>query len=74
MAYAASATSTAPAPLCGTKEQLTALNCQNIINPKGGVNTQVRKLFVSFTDIDWLLWYWAACMSELACTLLIMQN
>lgn len=41
--YAADATSTAPAPLCATKEQLVALNCQDIINPTGTVNAQVRE-------------------------------
>ena len=50
--YAANATSTAPAPLCATKEQLDALNCQNIINPTGTVNAQVREYQYSMIQLS----------------------
>ena len=42
--YANASTSTAPAPLCGTLEELENLNCPaiNIINPRSIVTTEVR--------------------------------
>ena len=40
---ALNASTTGPAELCGTMEELIAKNCGNVINPETTVHTEVRK-------------------------------